>query len=461
MDVIIMSAVQSGKLQKAFTVLVGALILGFCWRLRGENGWGSSWGLLFSGVIFTMFVILAVGERKRFDFGWLGLTAVSFMLTVPSWGTLNNQITGILFSEELWGTVENPTVNYVSPLSAVFLMLCLGFGLATIWGVLLGRAYSGKPWKLQDLIIIIAVFYAVNYISKATVSHLILDLVQPQASEIYAKCLNDEGITESVYRVYMQHFDNLAWAKKIDGGRNYFSSIQAISATLSSAAVLIATRFLVKDKRSANIGFAVSGAFSFAITIADLWLYFSYGGYHMLHSSYLPGNIGAWGMWEYSTGFIAGGIITYVMLKMKQEEDVREVVFSKVPAKAKSVLTFLLSFVFALGVNLVRPVLEKLKHADKSTMIIAVVASAIVTAVVCIIIAVKYGFALEKIRLSDFVKVALPVMIFLSTAEYYFVGTPEFQNYRNFFGFPNFLVAVSAVIAILWCVIYIKKQPSE
>lgn len=457
-----MLSVKSRKLYNAFTVLVGGMLLGFCWRVRGNHGWGSSWGLLFAGLVFTMFIILAVGERKRLDFGWLGLTAVSFMLTVPSWGTLLSQITGILHSEELWGSVENPTVNYVSPASAIFLMLCLGFGLATIWGVLLGRAYSGKQWKLKDFIIIIAVFYAVNYLTKATVSHVILNLVQPQAAEVYARYLNEAGITDSVYSTYMKHFDNLAWAKRLDGGRNYFSSIQAISSMLSSAAVLISTRFIVKDKRSANIGFTVSAGFSFAITAADVLFFLSYGGYHMEHAPYITMN-GVWGMWEYMTGFIAGAVITLVMLKMKREDDVSELVFTKVPLKVKTALTFLLSFIFVFGANIVRPVLERFRESETPVIIVAVVIAVIVAAVIIFTVAAKCGFALEKIHMTDFVKYALPLLCVYTTINYLFIGSKTQQLFR-YSGVPTtWLVVISTLVLVIWCFVsmVIVKRKEE
>lgn len=453
-----MTETKNSRWYNVFTILTGAMLLGFCWRLRGENGWGSSWGLLFAGAMYTMFAILAVGERKRLDIGWFGLTALSFMMTVPSWGTLLSQITGILYSEELWGSVETPTPNFVHPASAIFLMLCLGFGLATIWGVLLGRAYSGKPWRLRDLILLIAVFYAVNYLSKATVSHWILNLVQPEAAQIYEPYLREAGITDSVYRTYMQHFDNLAWAKKLDGGRNYFSSIQAISSMISSAAVLLVTRFVLKDKRSANIGFVVCAAFSFAITLADLWFFFAYGGYHMAHESYLPEFVDAWGTWEFSTGFLAGGIITFALLKMPKQEDVPELVFSGMPKKLRTAFSFLLGLIFALGVNIVRPILERLRYNGKAVQISGVVIAVLLAAAVCFGVAIKYGFSLEKIRIGDFMQYALPGLFAYSLIVYMFVADPDGQRYKYTGSLTFYLVCAAAVVVLAWCILAILRR---
>ena len=37
-------------------IIMGALLMGLLWRVRGEHGWGSSWGLLNAGFIFTLFI---------------------------------------------------------------------------------------------------------------------------------------------------------------------------------------------------------------------------------------------------------------------------------------------------------------------------------------------------------------------------------------------------------------------
>ena len=52
------------------------------------------------------------------------------MLTCPAWGTLLTQITGVMEVEYAAGT---QTV-YVSPVSGVILMLCMGFGIPALFG---------------------------------------------------------------------------------------------------------------------------------------------------------------------------------------------------------------------------------------------------------------------------------------------------------------------------------------
>lgn len=79
---------QNSGLKNIITVLIGALLMGLLWRIRGETGWGAAWGLLNAGFIFTLYLICLMGGRKKFGLGWLSITAISFMLTTPAWGAV-------------------------------------------------------------------------------------------------------------------------------------------------------------------------------------------------------------------------------------------------------------------------------------------------------------------------------------------------------------------------------------
>ena len=49
---------ENTALKTALHILLGALLMGLLWRVRGEHGWGSSWGLLNAGFVFTMFLVV-------------------------------------------------------------------------------------------------------------------------------------------------------------------------------------------------------------------------------------------------------------------------------------------------------------------------------------------------------------------------------------------------------------------
>ncbi len=434
---------QKNAVFNIVAVLVGALLMGLLWRVRGTTGWGSSWGLLNAGFVFTMFLILVGGARQKMNAGWLGLTSLSFMLTVPAWGTIIGQITGVLVDEALIDTQK-----FVSIPSAIIQMLCLGFGVAVIFGIMLGRAYSSKQWKILDFVIVIAVFYAVDLITKASVSHWVLDAIQPQAAELFEEGLAVAGKEGTAYEVYMSHFADVSWGKKIAGGRNYFSAVQTISSAFRALAAIVATRFIVKDKIAAKTGLVVSGAFALSITVSDLFFYFGDGGYHELQASFFPESVAPWSCWEYFTGFIAGGIITAFILKLKKDEDVPEITFAKIPEKPTTILSFIMGYVFLIGVNIVRPILER--YDDSDNQIAFIIGAVLVAGAVIALVVKKLGFKAEVADMTAYSKILLPIFIVFMIVTYMFLAIPEDRNYVGIGNVHNILCLVSVGASLLW-----------
>lgn len=471
-------------LSNIFTVLVGALLMGFLWRVRGTHGWGSSWGLLNAGIIFILFITVALGDRKKMNFAWTSLSSLAFMLTVPAWGTLLNQITGVLRLDDGFA--------YISPASGIFMMVCLGLGVASIFGIMLGRGYSDKRWRIWDFVILIAVFFAVSYLAKAFISPFIIQLVQPESVKVFTDDLRSVGIEDSAYKVFMQHFDNDSWAKKFTmealgrtsvAGRNYFQEIKTISSAIAAIAVLFVTRFIIKDKRAASTGAVTCIAFATAITVSDLFFYFENGGYHMLQENMLPSTFAGWSLWEYFTGFIAGGIITAYMLSLKEKDDFCEKAFYKMPPKIADILTFILGYGVVFGITIVRPALERFDIFDRIenasdyisennlpfaeairyfwsnniTCLTVIGLSIVTTLAIIIVLTAKYGPSLRKIPYDKFCSFALPCLVLYVFAAYLFIGSTEYMNYRDLNMFHNILVAVSFVAVTIWSSVKIVK----
>lgn len=444
---------ENSVLKNALTILLGALLMGLLWRVRGEHGWGSSWGVLNAGFVFTLFIVVIKGSRQKLDIGWLSLTALSFMLTTPGWGTLLSQITGIIYDAEDW--MNGGSDVYTSVGSAVFLMLCLGFGLASIFGIMLGRGFSDKQWKIKDFVILLAVFYITDLIATAVISPFILNAVQPEAAQVFEEGLKIQGIDGSAYQVYMEHFKDVSWAKKIDGGRNYFQSCDVITATIKAIASILTVCFIIKDKISAKTGLVVCSAFAIGITVADLFFYFGNGGYHELNPSYLPEFFYPWGCWEYFTGFIAGGIITAFILKLKTAEDVPELAFANVKEKPKAILTFILGTLFMLGVNIVRPVLVRFEDSDY--MIIATII-AVIFAIGFVAALVKlYGFNASKANIEKYYSFLLLFFVAFINIVYLLIGTPDCIHLFTNHGFQHTMAIISACVIIVWSAFGNKK----
>lgn len=427
-------------------ILVGALLAGLLWRVRGTGGWGSAWGLLTVGLVFTLYLAAAAQKKKGPSFRLISLAALSFMLTAPAWGTLLTQITGVIRGETFG---EGAADVFISPAAGALSMVLMGFGIPAVFGVMLGRCFSEKAWRLRDYLVVLAVFLAVAYGAKASVAHLFVRLLEPQAVEAFRTGIAGENPGKSVYSVYMAHFNAEGWAKKIFGGRHYYALVSAVSGAMGSLAAILAARFFVKDRYAAKTGVLVCCAFAGAITLADLFFFFSYGGYHMQQGFSLPENFAAWSLWEYFTGFLAGGVITAWILKTAPAGDTAETLLQRLSPKPLAALTFLFCGVGAVGVNIVRPVLRR--FSDSPLLIPAVAAAAVFALILCLLTVKKYGFDLGKAELRVFCPAACLALLTYTVVAYLFIAPPEKQEFRNLSAVHNMLVLVSFAAAAAMC----------
>lgn len=442
---------EQSKMKNFLTVLIGAILMGFLWRTRGTTGWGSSWGLLNAGAVFMLFAVMIVGDRKKTDLKWIGISSLMFMLTVPTWGTFLSQITGVLTD-----SVTDEQV-FIPVASGVAIMVILGFGLATLWGIMLGRGLSDKQWRIKDFVLLLAVFFVSMYVSRATLAHTLTEIIQPEAVDLFEKGLIKEGITDNAYKAYMSHFDDMSWGKKITGGRNYYAFVETISIAIGGIVSMIITRFAIKDKVASRMGLITSLAFAFSITLSDLFFYFGNGGYHMAEGYTVPDCIAPWSCWEYFTGFFAGAIITAALLHYKGKyADVPEIAFSGQPPKFSDIFTFLFGFVVVFGINVVRPIVER--FSDSKYMIPAIII-AFVGIVALIVVAIrKYGMNLERTTQASFASKGLLFMVLYIIMVYLFTGFAEgSQNYTSLHMLHNILMLTSVAVLTAYCAVQIRK----
>ncbi|MBQ7546968.1 MAG: hypothetical protein IJT41_08390 [Clostridia bacterium] len=447
-----MSQSKNQTIRSVFDVLVGALWLGMLWRLRGSHGWGAAWGVLACGFGFVLYLTAILGKDRRVSFAALSVTAFSFMLTTPSWGTFLSGITGI---QSLNAKGNDAVVDViVHPLSSAALMLCLGFGMVAVFGVLLGKCFGGKAWRLRDYAVVLVVFYAVTMLMQATLSHVLIRALQPEAVRVFAEDLSAKGISDGVFRTYLSHFGNIDWGKKYLGGRHYFAAIETISRAFAAAAVILAVRFIVKDKQAAKTGAVVCGAFAFAITAADVFFFIGGGGLRGAQGLALPDWIAAWSTWEYCTGFLAGGIITAYVRRLSVTTEF--VLPEKMPQKAKNILGYVLFFIAGLGVNVVRPMLVRMDESPLQIpgVIVAVLAVIGFSVLVCR----KWGVLLENAP-SD--RLAAALVAFLGgyyLLLYLFAYEPQIHDLRML---HSILVLISYTCVTAWCIRRLTKPKTE
>ena len=88
-----MDSLKNRKLstfQKLFAVITCAVMTGFMWRVRGEHGWGSMWGMFAVGVMLILFIYAVFGERRKMNYETIPLAVFLLGITNGGWGTLNS-----------------------------------------------------------------------------------------------------------------------------------------------------------------------------------------------------------------------------------------------------------------------------------------------------------------------------------------------------------------------------------
>ena len=432
---------KKANVKNAVTVLSAAFLTGFLWRVRGTGGWGAAWGLLTVGLGLTLFLAGAVKKENGPSLRLVSLTAFSFMLTAPAWGTLLTQITGVIRAETIGEGAQNV---YISPAAGILTMALMGFGIPAVFGVMLGRCFSEKAWGIKEYLMVLGVFLIALYGAKASVAHPLVKLIEPEAYEAFRTGIEQGGLGKSVYAVYMAHFNAESWAKKIFGGRHYYALVSAVAGAIGSVAAILAARFPAKDRYAARTGAAVCGAFAFSITLSDLFFFFSYGGYRMEQGFSLPENCAAWSLWEYFTGFIAGGLIAAYVLRTAPRGDTKEVLLARAPEKRTAAVTFLLCCVGALGVNIARPVLRRFEKTD---YLIPAAVIAVVFALAAGLLLCKFcGFRLEKADPRRLYPILCLCLVLYTAVCYFFIAPADAQEFRNLEAVHNRLVIASVII---------------
>lgn len=363
-------------------ILCAAFTTGILWRMRGDHGWGgfSGMSLVSAGLLLLLFSYIP--SRRKMSFELFPIIIFLSSITNEGWGTLNSQIIGFL------DAYSSETVHPISPLSGIAVMLLLGFGWMTFFAAFIGYYFSDKKWSLAKTVIMIAVYYAAVYLAKATVSHLILRLISPEAVNSFSEGLINAGKDVSPYGAYMSHFNNVAWAKKLEFGRNYFQSVEVISQAIGSLAVCICIRTVMKDKKAAILQFVSSLACAFAITAADIFLFISGGGFR--NSFAAPAWLSGWSMWEFFTGFLFGLLIAVIAVtaNKKDRESPAFLTPSRITpdiAPLRFVINLGLIFVFPILSALIIPLARRVSYKNDFLFSSFGLSETVITVIFCVI----------------------------------------------------------------------------
>ena len=463
---------------KIISVILGAVIGGFMWRCRGDGGFGSSWGLYSVGLVLMLLIYHFYGNRKGMKYEMIPLGGLMLGLSVTGYATVIMQLAGVVWSDLPYsgemlrglepvlvgqnGDVYAP-IDHYSGAAIIFLM---AFTLIPLFAFFVTSLFSGKEYKIKHYIIAVAVYMLSSLIFKATVSHFILQLVNPDQVAYAALGLESYGQDyASPMAAYMSHFLDRGWAQDIPFFENYFMSIEHVSDALAVVALSLYALVFRRDKYTC-FGSLVLNLLT-AVTTTVFTFFVSCG----FDSGFFKGveipdavrRFATWGTWEFVTGFFIGLFIMVFLALTVKKTDSAECDMS--PLIENSKINFGFNFiltVFILGVTPARAIGIRFARLLVNTNILEddEPLGTILTVVLALIFGVfmiklmgknmlkkdSNAFDMSPVR---FAKIALPAYLGMCFIVYFFLDMVWIKYIFTDITVPIMLVA-SAVIAIIY-----------
>lgn len=423
---------QLNSLQKIFSIIAGALLIGFAWRVRGNHGFGSMWGMFTVTTTILLLVYALYGKKKTMNYEMIPIAVILAGITTGGWGTLNSQMNGYLSSSWNFQGEEVDRLLEISPYSGLAIMLLLGFGWFPLFAIALGSLFSKKKYEFKDYVIFIGIYYATYFLANLSVSHYILSVINPQAVEGATLGLIDAGHDMTPMKAFITQLGSAAWAKKIPFCRNYFTSVQVISSAIGAFASSLGVGIVLKDKFNAIFSTLINLVCGIAITVADVPLILGSdrGFFAGVETPDFFATC-AWSTWEFFTGFFLGlGIMLIIALLPKEYTNSEEYEYSPLFNNKKATLYFN-SFitVFALfGIVLIRAFAFRLNELILDNETFEIVLTVLLSVILFFPINKKIKANMKnsnmpfKLLPYEFANKILPYYVGLIAILYFFLG---------------------------------------
>ena len=423
---------QLNSLQKIFSIIAGAFLIGFAWRVRGNHGFGSMWGMFTVTTTILLLVYALYGKRKAMNYEMIPIVVILAGITTGGWGTLNSQMNGYLSSSWNFQGEEVDRFLEISPYSGLAIMLLLGFGWFPLFAIALGSLFSKKKYEFKDFVIFIGIYYATYFIANLSVSHYILSVINPQAVEGATLGLIDAGHDMTPMKAFITQLGSAAWAKKIPFCRNYFTSVQVISSAIGAFASSLGVGIVLKDKFNAIFSTLINLVCGIAITVADVPLILGSdrGFFAGVETPDFFATC-AWSTWEFFTGFFLGlGIMLIIALLPKEYTNSEEYEYTPLFNNKKATVYFN-SFitVFALfGIVLIRAFAFRLNELILDNETFEIVLTVLLSVIIFFPIHKKIKANMKNSNMPfellpyEFANKILPYYVGLIAILYFFLG---------------------------------------
>ncbi|MBI2436110.1 MAG: hypothetical protein HYV26_24900 [Candidatus Hydrogenedentes bacterium] len=273
---------------RLLTILMGMLLLGFAWQIRG-NGTSNPSTVI---TLFLLFLSVHYGPRQKFHLVIFALAVLLFALLRTGWGTFVAQ-SGIpgLYPGHIVPDQADITNNNVYD-------IVVHWWMGYFWLFIVGLAWAGFPslifggyffttvkYTFKHLGIGIVVFLAGRYLAGFIAAQIIPFLAPQYYQDLY--------LTELSLRNYRSMYGNLSTAMAI-------------------IPVLLCIYFWMKDKAFVWRSVVVMSIFGIGLSLASVW--------QSIGRNHPEWDLPFWSLWEYFSGFIIGGLLFWFYSRFSEQE---------------------------------------------------------------------------------------------------------------------------------------------
>ena len=478
-----------GKGMKFLSVILGSLLMGFMWRARGSHGFGSFWGVVAVGGIFTLLIFAFYGNRAKMKYELMPMGAVMMGITVPAWGCVISMPGGIIGSTAAFSGSDAQSFSSISQGRGTVMMLLLGFSLVCLYGIFAGSFFSEKEYKIKHYLVFIAVFFAVEILAKTTFAHNIMNVLAPEVVDGFKRGLADAGVTDSLRRFYLFELLKSGTAKGIPYGRCYFECVEHIAYTAAALALLITALSVFRDKIVFSVSLIINVFSATAITVADYFQICNYESSFIAKLN-IPASlrITSWGLWEFATGLILGfGIMLALAVLPEKYSSGKK--YRSEPYIDNKIMRFILNFLLwgfvfvvvpvrTLALRIARMFEDYGRIPDED--IPGIAATAVISVIICVFLFITLrknilGKNLPvpfKLKSFEFARVYLLILSLYYGAVYFFTldaSVPSFiyrmitspSHHADMTGIEYFWIYLSAFALFEIIYIPVKKRLSS
>lgn len=446
--------------------LVGALLTGMMWRLRGDHGFGGSFGMYCVLTVLLLFLVWLFPRKNKVNLPFVTLAALAGAVTAGGWGTINHQITGVLTATGLFPGEEAVSQIAVSPLTGVVTMLLLGFGWLPLFGMMLAFYFSDRKYQFFNALEGAAVFYAARYLFKFTAAPAVYRLLCPQAVRLFEDGLNAYGVKESPQSLLLKCMGDqskkIAAAvngeamkikiKDIPGGRNFFTCCAVLAAAFGALALIVYFAARFRDRKGAAIAALICCAMAVAITVPDA-LFLVRSPQALAQNS--------WSFWEYGTGFLFGLLTVLVLLpfaKQKLKNNVTLFELKGLPNRLKKVIA-VLSFFCTFCLAPVMVVFSRIDVQSEKAVLPAAIAAGVIAVGITVWFTVKNKKTLSPLgKPPAKAQLACPILTAVFLLLYYFIG-PARALERPLSPVTILMLVSTALTGVCYALLAVRLNP--